>query len=557
MRFQVLMLLALSAGAVASLDYLPVCREIARAVSNVSAVFYPGSGFFEADVWHWAISSYELSTCSVEPGSAADVGVVPQILGTHRTPFAVKGGGHASNPGFSSTKGVHISMTRFDTVTYDAAAQTARLGQGSFGTTSYGLVTPDGNERTVTASDEDLFWALKGGGNNFGIVTHFTLNTYPQTDGGTLLYGPDQLDAVQDAFATFTTFNDPKAQIITTINSVIGVPGVAQLLFDDAPTPPPGIFDAFLETPSLINTGKSVLIFDTVTVRQFTPDLVKAILNESEYLGTRLPLETEYLLSYDVEPFAANYLLNPNRTSPTSAFPPVRSEGVPLNLYFAWILPSFDSKMQQAARDSVKRIQQLELALGPGETALPRYPNYAIYDTPLEDMFGHEGQMRVLTVTLSLLIAFVSVVAANAPQSTASACTPSCPLGDKNDSALGSSDSNDSAGTITCYYPMSSAAPKEFSCTYSSANGQLTADDDEGLCPSSAATSCTSRRKRSSENRVQNIVRKYSNMRAAAVHGDVGIAPTREIPDFVKSRARLSRRIRAYAPPIIVAVMHA
>lgn len=156
--------------------------------------------------------------------------------------------------------------------------------------------------------------------------------------------------------------------------------------------------------------------------------------------------------------------------------------------------------------------------------------------------------MRALTVILSLLISLATVVAADAPQSTSAACTPSCPLGDKNDSALGSNESNDTAGTITCYYPTPGGAAKEFSCTYSSANGQLTADDDEGLCPSAAATSCTSRRKRFSENRVQNIVRKYSNKRTRAdvtgIHGGPDIVPTREIPDFVKSRARLSRRIR-------------
>lgn len=42
----------------------------------------------------------------------------------------VKGGGHSANPGFSSTPGVHISMTRFSGVTYDAASGTATIGTG-------------------------------------------------------------------------------------------------------------------------------------------------------------------------------------------------------------------------------------------------------------------------------------------------------------------------------------------------------------------------------------------------------------------------------------------
>lgn len=42
----------------------------------------------------------------------------------------VKGGGHTSNPGFSSTPGVQISMSRFDSITYDATSQTVNIGAG-------------------------------------------------------------------------------------------------------------------------------------------------------------------------------------------------------------------------------------------------------------------------------------------------------------------------------------------------------------------------------------------------------------------------------------------
>lgn len=42
----------------------------------------------------------------------------------------VKGGGHATNPNFSSTSGVHIAMSRFSNVNYDANAGTADVGAG-------------------------------------------------------------------------------------------------------------------------------------------------------------------------------------------------------------------------------------------------------------------------------------------------------------------------------------------------------------------------------------------------------------------------------------------
>jgi FAD/FMN-containing dehydrogenase len=44
---------------------------------------------------------------------------------------------------------------------------------------SYDVVLGNGTQITVHKhSHSDLFWALKGGANNFGIVTKFTLKTY-------------------------------------------------------------------------------------------------------------------------------------------------------------------------------------------------------------------------------------------------------------------------------------------------------------------------------------------------------------------------------------------
>jgi FAD/FMN-containing dehydrogenase len=47
-----------------------------------------------------------------------------------RTPFAVKGGGHGTNPGFSSTTGVQIAMTRFSQVVVDKTASLVEVGAG-------------------------------------------------------------------------------------------------------------------------------------------------------------------------------------------------------------------------------------------------------------------------------------------------------------------------------------------------------------------------------------------------------------------------------------------
>ena len=56
----------------------------------------------------------------------------------------VKGGGHATNPDFSSTSGVQISMARFNTVTYNKDAQNADVGAGMIWDDVYAALEPFG-----------------------------------------------------------------------------------------------------------------------------------------------------------------------------------------------------------------------------------------------------------------------------------------------------------------------------------------------------------------------------------------------------------------------------
>lgn len=69
------------------------------------------------------------------------------------------------------------------------------------------VVTADGN--VVTASETDnpeLFWGLRGGGGNFGIVTQFTFRLHdvgPMVWGGMLIYPPQRAAEVTRAYRDF------------------------------------------------------------------------------------------------------------------------------------------------------------------------------------------------------------------------------------------------------------------------------------------------------------------------------------------------------------------
>ena len=172
----------------------------------------------------------------------ADVTVAIQFATSHSLPLAVRGGGHnvAGNAlcddglviDLSPMKGVQVDpQTRHAQVgggvlwgEFDAAAQQHGLATtGGLMTTtgiagftlggglghlmrSYGLacdnllsveiITADGEQRIASAESEpDLFWAVRGGGGNFGVVTSFAYQLHevgPLLLAGPLVYPLDQ-----------------------------------------------------------------------------------------------------------------------------------------------------------------------------------------------------------------------------------------------------------------------------------------------------------------------------------------------------------------------------
>jgi FAD/FMN-containing dehydrogenase len=173
----------------------------------------------------------------VRCAGVADVLAAVTCARTHNLVVAVRGGGHGV-PGFAVCDGgVMIDLSRMNSVRVDPVARTARAeGGGTWGdfdhetqafdlaTTggiarptgiagltlggghgylmrTYGLacdnllsvdvVTADGLLLTASATAHaDLFWAVRGGGGNFGVVTAFEYQLYPvsQLLGGLLLY---------------------------------------------------------------------------------------------------------------------------------------------------------------------------------------------------------------------------------------------------------------------------------------------------------------------------------------------------------------------------------
>jgi FAD/FMN-containing dehydrogenase len=67
------------------------------------------------------------------------------------------------------------------------------------------VVTADGSLVTANADENpDLFWALRGGGGNFGVVTEFTYRVHPVTT----IYGGPMFFELSDGAAVLKYFRD-------------------------------------------------------------------------------------------------------------------------------------------------------------------------------------------------------------------------------------------------------------------------------------------------------------------------------------------------------------
>jgi len=413
--------------------------------------------------------------CVVEVANAQDVSDVMKVIAATRTPFAVKSGGHASNPGFSSTTGVHISLARLNQVTLSGDKNTVEIGTGlvstlcvshvwpdidcesmqrwtevydaldgsgvnvvggrvigpgvggftlgggySWLTDQYGLtcdtveafnlVLPNGSISKVDSSQADLFFALKGGLNRFGIVTSIIFKTVSQPNqvyGGIEIYGSDALPDLIKATETFQNENtDPKAQLILTINGGL-LPGAILLLFYDGPTRPAAFdpynnigglsistvktqsFASFAKgTPSNIQAGHRGA-FHTLMTTGLTENFMKAVHNESSYYGTLALLNSGSLLSYDVEPF-----LKYGQYATDSAFPHASSP-LPLNLYFAWDDPSKDAFWRGVMQQSIDYLTEVAKKEGIFDEGDPAYPNYALDTYGGAQLYGgNVGRLR-------------------------------------------------------------------------------------------------------------------------------------------------------------------
>ncbi|KAK0701432.1 hypothetical protein B0T21DRAFT_378945, partial [Apiosordaria backusii] len=235
------------------------CSEL-RANTNIEVSAPISPSYIAEQTEYWSASCSALKpSCIIFPKSAAEVSTIISVLNTNDEHFAVKSGGHSPNNYYASVDGGPlISTQNLDHANLDPATGILDFGPGNrldglaqklqgtgwtfvggrIGNTGtgglmlggglsymsaqhgwsassvleYELVLPNGTIAYPSATNHpSLFKALKGGGNNFGIVTNYKTQAYPQGDvyGGNLLFlrTPSTDKKILQAVRDFTEYN--------------------------------------------------------------------------------------------------------------------------------------------------------------------------------------------------------------------------------------------------------------------------------------------------------------------------------------------------------------
>jgi FAD/FMN-containing dehydrogenase len=249
--------------------------DVEAFASQISGgVLVPGDdGYDEArKVWNGSVDRRPalIARCRSE----SDVRAGVRLAADQRMLVSVRGGGHHIAGNGVAEGGLLLDLSAMNTVSVDPVKRTARVGPGALladldrAAQAHGLATPlginsttgvagltlgggfgwlsrrhgltvdnllgatlvtaDGDTHVVSASAEpELFWALRGGGGNFGVVTSFEFQLHPvgpEVHAGLVVYPFAQARKVLRAWRDFTAKAPDELSVWTVLRKAPPLP---------------------------------------------------------------------------------------------------------------------------------------------------------------------------------------------------------------------------------------------------------------------------------------------------------------------------------------------
>ncbi len=242
-----------------------------------SLLYANDEGFAEAvQLWNGMIKKRPVVV--VQPATTRDVVRTVDFVRDNGLQLSIKGGGHNIAGLALSDGGMTLDMSRMKDVVVDVDARLARVGPGCTlgdvdrATQEHGLaaalgfvsltgvagltlgggfgylarrfgwtvddleeveiVTADGTLRRASrTANADLFWALRGGGGNFGVVTEFVYRLHevgPDVTAGLIAWPASQADGVLDLFRKVTESAPPELTMVALMRNAPPAPWVPE-----------------------------------------------------------------------------------------------------------------------------------------------------------------------------------------------------------------------------------------------------------------------------------------------------------------------------------------
>ncbi|KAF8804701.1 FAD-binding domain-containing protein [Phlegmacium glaucopus] len=263
-------------------------------------------------IGRWALNAQTNAQIVAFVKTPDDVALAIAYAKENKLPIAIRGGGH-STAGASSTEGLVIDLSRhLNTVQIHPEDKLAYVGGGAIweyvdraaiqhdlatvgGTVNHTgvggltlgggvglltgehglvidnlvkvtIVTSDGSILTASETENsDLFWGIRGGGCNFGVVTQFVLKLHPQRRtvfAGPAVYSPDTLEQLFEVANTWWSNVGEKEALsiaLTIIPTTPTVPQIAvQFFYNGSEAEGRANFKPFFDLKPIVDLAKEI-----------------------------------------------------------------------------------------------------------------------------------------------------------------------------------------------------------------------------------------------------------------------------------------------------------